>query len=303
MKGEIKKFQVALVALLACVCMWGCSDDVTFRWSDGRGSAEIAGFIDDSLAVVTDCRDWYEDTETWNGGYYSDVSCGHDRMMVYNYRVQENGPRWSDSLTNKSNGYHWYQMTDSVFWRWNGDDILLWKVGEKAHEMRLSRKNDGCSQSFKVERIRQWLDGKFIALGGKLDADGNDCQYVVLDTIAKTLTYKRLSQDLEWIKNCDDVRAWKNDVFCLEKDNRNLILRLIIQDKVADSVEVSSVDFWDIDVVKMSSLSFYGDVVYWGYLFSVDYIKQIFDLNLNIRPLSFPSFGNFADEKNGFISY
>lgn len=224
-------------------------------------------------------------------------------MMVYNYRVQENGPRWSDSLTNKSDGYHWYQMTDSVFWRWEGDNILFWKVGEKAHEMKLSRKNDGCSQSFKIERIRQWFDGKFIALGGKLDADGNDCQYVVLDTIAKTLTYKRLSQDLEWIEKCDDVRAWKNDEFCLEKDNRNLILRLIIQDKVADSVEVSSVDFWDFDVVKMSSLSFYGDVVYWGYLFSVDYIKQIFDLNLNIRSLSFPSFGNFADEKNGFISY
>ena len=302
-KFGIKSSLILALTALACVSMWGCSDDVTFRWSDGRGSAEIAGFIDDSLAVVTDCREWYEDTETWNGGYYSDVSCGHDRMMVYNYRVQENGPRWSDSLTNKSNGYHWYQMTDSVFWRWEGDDILFWKVGEKAHEMKLSRKNDGCSQSFKIERIRQWFDGKFIALGGKLDADGNDCQYVVLDTIAKTLTYKRLSQDLEWIKKCDDVRAWKNDVFCLEKDNRNLILRLIIQDKVADSVEVSSVDFWDFDVVKMSSLSFYGDVVYWGYLFSVDYIKQIFDLNLNIRPLSFPSFGNFADEKNGFISY
>ncbi|MBQ3778975.1 MAG: hypothetical protein II835_13070 [Fibrobacter sp.] len=300
--GFEKLFAVLAVAF-ACVCMCGCSDDVTFKWSDGRGSAEIAGFIDDSLAVVTDCREWYEDTETWNGGYYSDVSCGHDRMMVYNYRVQENGPRWSDSLTNKSNGYHWYQMTDSVFWRWEGDNILFWKVGEKAHEMKLSRKNDGCSQSFKIERMRQWFDGKFIALDGKLDADGNDCQYVVLDTIAKTLTYKRLSQDLEWIKKCDDVRAWKNDVFCLEKDNRNLILRLIIQDKVADSVEVSSVDFWDFDVVKMSSLSFYGDVVYWGYLFSVDYIKQIFDLNLNIRPLSFPSFGNFADEKNGFISY
>ena len=302
-KFGFEKMLAALTIAFACVCMWGCSDDVTFRWSDGRGSVEIAGFINDSLAVVTDCREWYEDTETWNGGYYSDVSCGHDRMMVYNYRVQENGPRWSDSLTNKSNGYHWYQMTDSVFWRWEGDNILFWKVGEKAHEMKLSRKNDGCSQSFKIERIRQWFDGKFIALGGKLDADGNDCQYVVLDTIAKTLTYKRLSQDLEWIKKCDDVRAWKNDVFCLEKDNRNLILRLIIQDKVADSVEVSSVDFWDFDVVKMSSLSFYGDVVYWGYLFSVDYIKQIFDLNLNIRPLSFPSFGNFADEKNGFISY
>ena len=174
MKGGINRLKVFALLTLACVCMWGCSDDVTFKWSDGRGSVEIAGFIDDSLAVVTDCREWYEDTETWNGGYYSDVSCGHDRMMVYNYRVQENGPRWSDSLTNKSNGYHWYQMTDSVFWRWDGDNILLWKVGEKAHEMKLSRKNDGCSESFKIDRIRQWLDGKFIALGGKLDADGKN---------------------------------------------------------------------------------------------------------------------------------
>ena len=222
-KFGIKSSLILALTALACVSMWGCSDDVTFRWSDGRGSAEIAGFIDDSLAVVTDCREWYEDTETWNGGYYSDVSCGHDRMMVYNYRVQENGPRWSDSLTNKSNGYHWYQMTDSVFWRWEGDDILFWKVGEKAHEMKLSRKNDGCSQSFKIERIRQWLDGKFIALGGKFDADGENCQYAVLDTVEKTLAFKRLDEKLEWIKKCDDVRAWEKDVYCLvlNKENGN----------------------------------------------------------------------------------
>ena len=228
MKGGFNRLIGGLVVALTCVGMWGCSDDVSFRWSDGRGSAEIAGFIDDSLAVVTDCREWYEDTETWNGGYYSDVSCGHDRMMVYNYRVQENGPRWSDSLTNKSNGYHWYQMTDSVFWRWNGDDLYLWKVGEKAHNMRLSRKNDGCSQSFKIDRIRQWLDGKFIALSGKLDADGNDCQYAVLDTVAKTLVYKRLDEKLEWIKECDDVRAWGDDIYCLifdEKDGKSFMLK------------------------------------------------------------------------------
>ena len=222
-KFGLRKMLAVLAVALACVCMWGCSDDVTFRWSDGRGSAEIAGFIDDSLAVVTDCREWYEDTETWNGGYYSDVSCGHDRMMVYNYRVQENGPRWSDSLTNKSNGYHWYQMTDSVFWRWEGENIFLWKVGEKAHEMRLSRKNDGCSESFKIDRIRQWLNGKFIAMGGKFDADGENCQYAVLDTVEKTLAFKRLNEKLEWIKKCDDVRAWEKDVYCLvlNKENGN----------------------------------------------------------------------------------
>ncbi|MBR6943069.1 MAG: hypothetical protein IKH55_08455 [Fibrobacter sp.] len=239
-KFGLRKMLAVLAVAFACVSMWGCSDDVTFRWSDGRGSAEIAGFIDDSLAVVTDCREWYEDTETWNGGYYSDVSCGHDRMMVYNYRVQESGPRWSDSLTNKSNGYHWYQMTDSVFWRWDDDNILLWKVGEKAHEMKLSRKNDGCSQSFKIERIRQWLDGKFIALGGKLNADGESCQYAVLDTIGKTLAFKRLDEKLEWIGECDDVRTWGNDVYCLYYEASSANIYLKIENKIKDSILVEN---------------------------------------------------------------
>jgi len=124
MKGGIVRLQVVAMAALACLVMWGCSDEVTFRWSDGRGSAEIAGFINDSFVVVTDCRGWYEDTETkWNSGYSTVTSCGHDRMMVYNYRVQEEGPRWSDSLANKYDGQRWFQMTDSVFWRWNGDDL------------------------------------------------------------------------------------------------------------------------------------------------------------------------------------
>lgn len=239
-KLGFEKLLAVLAVVLVCVCMWGCSDDVSFRWSDGRGSAEIAGFIDDSLAVVTDCREWYEDTETWNGGYYSDVSCGHDRMMVYNYRVQENGPRWSDSLTNKSNGYHWYQMTDSVFWRWEGDNIFLWKVGEKAHEMRLAWKNDGCSESFKIDRIRHWLDGKFIALGGKLDADGENCQYAVLDTAAKIIVYKRLDKNLEWIKKCDDVRAWGEDVYCLYYDASSANIYLKNENKMKDSILIEN---------------------------------------------------------------
>lgn len=227
-KFGLKRLFAVLAVAFACVCMLGCSE-TTFEWYDERSKPSVAGFINDSLVVVTDCRGWYEDTETkWNSGYSTVTSCGHDRMVVYNYRVQEDGPRWSDSLTNEYDGQRWFQMTDSVFWRWNGDDILLWKVGEKAHEMRLSRKNDGCSQSFKVERIRQWLDGKFIALGGKLNGDGNICQYAVLDTVAKMIAYKRLGKDLEWIKECDDVRAWGDDIYCLifdEKDGKSFMLK------------------------------------------------------------------------------
>ena len=242
MENLLKKFGIegliaGLMLALACVCMWGCSDRVEFKWSDGRGTPLIAGFIDDSLVVAYDCRGWLETTETWNGGYSEDESCGHDRLLVYNYRVQEDGPRWSDSLTNKRGGYHWYQLTDSVFWRWEGKNVLLWKLGETAHEMKLSRKNEGCSQEFEINRIHQWLDDGFIALGGNLFAGEDSCQYAVLDTISGTLTYKRLDKNLEWIKVCDDVRAWDDDVYCLERKTENWSVLLSINNIVVDSIE------------------------------------------------------------------
>ena len=224
MKNLVKKSEMArLFALLAlacaCVGMWGCSDRVEFKWV-GRGNMSIAGFIDDSLVVAYDCRGWLETTETWNGGYSEDESCGHDRLLVFNYRVQEDGPRWTDSLTNKSGGYRWYQLTDSIFWRWDGYNILLWKLGETAHEMKLSRKNEGCLLEFEINRMHQWLNDGFIVLGGRLSAEEDSCQYAVLDTIAGTLTFKRLSDDLEWIKACDDVRAWGDDVYCVILDDQ-----------------------------------------------------------------------------------
>ena len=233
-----EKLLAVAMAVFACVCMWGCTD-VDFKWSDGRGTPLIAGFIDDSLVVAYDCREWLETTETWSigDGYSEKSSCGHDRLLVYNYRVQEDGPRWSDSLTNKSGGYRWYQLTDSIFWRWAENDILLWKLGETARKLKLSRRNDGCSQSSKIERMHQWLDGNFIALGDNLSVGGDSCQYAVLDTVAGTLTYKRLDKDLEWIKTCDDVRAWGDDVYCLVRKRENWSVLLSVNNIIVDSTE------------------------------------------------------------------
>lgn len=287
-----------------CVCMWGCSDRVEFKWSDGRGTPLIAGFIDDSLVVVYDYREWLETTETWSigDGYSEESSCGHDRLLVYNYRVQEDGPRWTDSLTNKRGGYRWYQLTDSIFWRWEEKNMLLWKIGETAHEMKISRKNEGCSHSSKIERMHQWLDGTFIALGGNLSAGEDSCQYTVLDTISGTLTYKRLDKNLEWIKVCDDVRAWDDDVYCLKRDGLDF-LRLLVNYKNMDSILVDSISFGDSLTISLAPLSFYGNMFYWAYVNSVDSEKRKIKLNPNIRPLSFPSFGEFIDEKKKVISY
>lgn len=241
-----------LLTVLAYICILGCGDRVEFKWV-GRNNMSIAGFIDDSLVVAYDCRGWLETTETWNGGYSEDESCGHDRLLVFNYRVQEDGPRWSDSLTNKSGGYRWYQLTDSIFWCWEEKNVLLWKIGETAHEMRISRKNEGCSQTFEINRMHQWLDGNFIALGGNLSAVGDSCQYAVLDTVAKTITYKRLNDDLKWIEKCDDVRAWGEDVYCVILDDegeKSIVLKNEI-DTIPTPRKFAIGGFWG-DMIKLS---------------------------------------------------
>ena len=300
LKSE-KLLAVAITAF-ACICMWGCGDKVEFKWSDGRGTPLIAGFVDDSLVVAYDCREWLETTETWSigDGYSEKSSCGHDRLLVYNYRVQEDGPRWTDSLKNKSGGYRWCQLTDSVFWRWAENDILLWKLGETARKLKLSRRNDGCSQSSKIERMHQWLDGNFIALGGNLSVGGDSCQYAVLDTVAGTLTYKRLDKDLEWIKTCDDVRAWGDDVYCVEKNGSETGFYLRVNEKKEDSILVANVknvsDLWNA-----FEFVFMGNMLYFGHNINmVNYKDRKIEIYPNVKATSV---FNYVDENDNNVNY
>jgi hypothetical protein len=300
MKHLLKKFGfqrliVAAITAISSVGMWGCSDQVEFKWSDGRGTPLIAGFIDDSLVVAYDCREWLETTETWSigDGYSEESSCGHDRLLVYNYRVQEDGPRWTDSLTNKRGGYRWYQLTDSIFWRWEGKNILLWKIGETAHEMKLSRKNEGCSHSSKIERMHQWLDGTFIALGGDLSAGEDSCQYAVLDTAARTLTFKRLDKNLEWIKKCDDVRAWGDDVYCLALNRESYDAFLIINEFIRDTMMRD-----DFKLGNYAIVSFLGNYI------SLHRTLCKYENNSVKRLTSYSSQGiSFGDGKGNYITY
>ena len=75
-----------------------------------------------------------------------------------------------------------------------------------------------------------------------LNASGDSCQYAVLDTVAGILTYKRLDENLEWIKECDDVRGWGDDVYCLLRKKENLSVLLSINNMVVDSLETDNKD-------------------------------------------------------------
>lgn len=220
------KMLAVLTAVFACVCMWGCSD-TEFRWSDVRSGAKVVGFVNDSLVMVGDYRCWTEITDGVGANYKDIDGCGQERLCVYNYRVQENGPRWCDSLSNQNStgifGMEVHstrpsgQMTDSVIWGgFVNNSIRLWKIGELPHEISLNKKMDGCSVEFTVQSVKQWFDGTFIAKSDRsLSAGDDNCQYAVLDTVSKLIIYKRLDEKLEWIEKCDDVRAWGQNAYCL----------------------------------------------------------------------------------------
>lgn len=259
--NPFKPLFAILAVALSCVCMWGCSDDVTFEWENSRRNAKVVGFVDDSLVMVSDYRFWLEVTDSWNGGHLEDSDAGNPRLCVYNYRVQEDGPRWCDSVSElHSSSWFYGQLTDSVVWGSGLPySIKLWKIWEKPHAINLKTEFDGCSKRIDARKIHEWYDGKFIVLGavsvnGKtkdnalLASDyGNEyCQYAILDTTAKTITYKRLDKDLEWIKQCDDVRAWGNDVYCFMPGEHAFEAVLLRNGK--DTIEVpikfTVGDFW-----------------------------------------------------------
>ncbi len=301
---DVKRLLVFATALLACACMWGCSED-RVRWNEGFSGAEIVGFVDDSLVMVGSYQLRTKSREGIFEPCWDVIESGHERLCVYNYRVQENGPRWCDTLGeyNMTNAFRG-QMTDSIVW--GGDmpnSIRLWKIGETQHQIKLKKITEGCAGEFGIASVKQWLGGNFIARGDRsLNAGENNCQYAILDTVAETLTFKRLDDDLEWIKECNDVRAWGDDVICLKKYGASF-LKFFVNKKNTDSILVSSIPFWDSLTISLTPLSFYGNLFYWAYINSFDSEKWKIELNPNIRPLSFPSFGKFINEKKNVVSY
>lgn len=245
---EIEGLHAVWALTFACICMWGCSD-VDFRWESGRSSESVVGFVGDSLVIVGDYRCWLEIRDSWIMASEESSGCGRERLCVYNYRVQDDGPRWCDSLSSKDmTGIFGGQMTDSVIWGGEiSESVQLWKIGERPHEIKLTKKSEGCSVEFRISSLKQWLDETFIGRGGEsLAADGDTCNYAVLDTVAGTLTYKRLDKDLEWIKACDDVRAWGDDVFCMSWNDwhREGVLKKNQQDSLSVSFEFGMGGFW-----------------------------------------------------------
>lgn len=265
----VKDFAVPMVIFI-CISIWGCGDDVTMRWSEERSLGKVVGFVDDSLAIVNTSRYWHEEVEPTFGLSYDRSGYAHPGLSLYNYRVQLDGPVWFDTLDNSKDDEFNYirgQLSDSVIW--GGDpksEVSFWRIGEKPHKMKIKKLFDGCSIDVRyTTKLRSWLDGKILVMGNNrnpniegfnMDSLGSEyCQHGVLDTIQKTVTYKRLDSDLKWIKKCDDVRAWDGDMYCLKFDKEERTSSLFVNDSLRHVLENDY--FWTAGAV----LQFQGNIL------------------------------------------
>ena len=261
-KFEIKRLIVAAMVTLMCVGMWGCGVDDGWGEREFRAYdvAKVVGFVDDSLVILADSREWMQETPDYAIGGH-----GHQRIRVFNYRVQEDGPRWTDTLDNFVDecDYVLGQLSDSVVWGgqtslytkvWKGPLMTFWKIGEKPIVKNISVETERCSQTFFVKNMRSWIEETIIVLSEKsLRYGGDTCQYAVLDTVAGTLTFKRLDENLKWIQKCDDVRAWGDDVYCVILDNEgeNSLILKNINDTIPTPRKFAIGGFWG-NMIKLS---------------------------------------------------
>lgn len=256
------RLRIASLIVLVCMGMWGCGVDDGWGEREFRAYdvAKVVGFVDDSLVILADSREWMQETPDYAIGGH-----GHQRIRVFNYRVQEDGPRWTDTLDNFVDecDYVLGQLSDSVVWGgqtslytkvWKGPLMTFWKIGEKPIVKNISVETERCSQTFFVKNMRNWIEETIIVLSEKsLRYGGDTCQYAVLDTVAATLTFKRLDENLKWIQKCDDVRAWGDDVYCVILDNEgeNSLILKNINDTIPTPRKFAIGGFWG-NMIKLS---------------------------------------------------
>ena len=261
-KSEIEGFFAAVALAFVCMGMWGCGVDDGWGEREFRAYdvAKVVGFVDDSLVILADSREWMQETPDYAIGGH-----GHQRIRVFNYRVQEDGPRWTDMLDNFVDecDYVLGQLSDSVVWGGQtslytkvlkGPLMTFWKIGEKPIVKNISVETERCSQTFFVKNMRSWIEETIIVLSEKsLRYGGDTCQYAVLDTVAGTLTFKRLDENLKWIQKCDDVRAWGDDVYCVILDNEgeNSLILKNINDTIPTPRKFAIGGFWG-NMIKLS---------------------------------------------------
>ena len=136
MKHLLKKFGfqrliVAALAALACICMWGCSDD-SFEWGK-RSDPRIVSLVNDSLVLLYNCRSYSVCHEGVGPLGYDECNggCENYGLFLANYRKKQS-IYWGDTsnlVIAFMSGF--YRDSTVIFLKDDYSEFGFWKIGEK----------------------------------------------------------------------------------------------------------------------------------------------------------------------------
>lgn len=213
MKGGMKKFQVALVALLACIGVWGCGDNTTFKWED-RSAPRVVSLVDDSLALLYNRRSYKKCDEGVGPLGYDDCIEGgsNDGLYLANYRKKQ-PIYWGDTLDYSVSFMRGFFRDSSVIFLMDDKRKFgFWKIGEKPTNVKSLKWVAPCNgyDGAKHTRFRPWKNGNVLLIGTK------GCDYAVLDTSTGNVNQLTMDGEYAWLDECEDATYLDGDEICLK---------------------------------------------------------------------------------------
>ncbi len=206
MMADVKRLFVVVIAVFACVGMWGCGDTSYTEFKGCRGGYLVA-FVDDSLALLRtlDVYDVCEKIGGFSSSEKCDVEYTNTGLRLVNYKEQKN-VLWEQTLDYYVNIKDGFYRDSSVF-LYDDGNYGFWKIGEKVEFGKKLKWNSPCLGAGSA-KFRPWTNGNVLLMG----AEG--CKYSVLDTVDGNV-FELKDESLSWIEKCDDVTYMSGKIFCL----------------------------------------------------------------------------------------
>ena len=240
MMADVKRLFVVVIAVFACVGMWGCGDDVNFKW-EGRSAPRVVSLVDDSLVLLYNCRS-YSTCHEGSGpmGYGGcNGGCENYGLFLANYRKKQS-IYWGDTsnlVVAFMSGF--YRDSMVIFLKNDYSEFGFWKIGEQPKLTKKLKWSSPCSgyDGFNYTRFRPWANGNVLLIGAK------GCEYAILDTATGNVNELLTEGNYTWLKDCEDVVYLDGMLAGLKKTNfGDEMVWLFIDGVLMDSLNLKKHD-------------------------------------------------------------
>ena len=169
-KFGLRKMLAVLAVALACVCMWGCGDDVRFLESGSRKDGSFVMVSDTTALLAVHYYERYE----WSSGADRE-DCTKMGMRLVDTRGTEYN--YWEGLIDSCSGLKIEPLSDStvLFLGRNGNEwfeYYVWKIKDNPVLKKAKWVNGRLPISLNAAFMRTWKNGKFLFnYYGKFDYD------------------------------------------------------------------------------------------------------------------------------------